>query len=438
MSVVFFMSIHHKQIRKIFRWGLVVLLVMAGIGWGSVRAYRELTRAETDNLPLTTRVEPQPFTLTIPAKGELQAVESTAVVVPNVPIDGPPLRIATIVSEGVFVKKGDVLIEFDPTELQLLVRDNRAVLASTNQKINKGEITASIEKQDLVKEQKIAELELQKLKEFQPKDAEIFTRRQIVEAEIDRAYTEKRIEFAGVRLQLKDKIYSLEEAILMLERQQAETKINDVEKSITSLKLVSPVSGIVVYPDPSMMWGGPLQPGRVVYLGMQLCTVVNPEQMEAKCYVLEKDAGELKSEQPVTVTLDAYPDWHYAGKIKNIHKLARAIERDSPVKYFQVVVGLDQTDQVVMKPGVKLKAQIQAGELKNAIIVPRSALIKRGADFLVYIESQAGKFELAPVKLGQGDQVKVVVTEGLKPGQLIALNPPDIKYRSDSKPVAKT
>jgi hypothetical protein len=29
--------------------------------------------------------------------------------------------------------------------------------------------------------------------------------------------------------------------------------------------------------------------------------------------------------------------------------------------------------------------------------------------------------------LGQGDLVQVTITEGLRPGQVIALNPPDVK-----------
>jgi hypothetical protein len=34
------------------------------------------------------------------------------------------------------------------------------------------------------------------------------------------------------------------------------------------------------------------------------------------------------------------------------------------------------------------------------------------------------------VKLGQGDLIQVVVTEGLQPGQSLALNPPDVKRES--------
>ena len=42
----------------------------------------------------------------------------------------------------------------------------------------------------------------------------------------------------------------------------------------------------------------------------------------------EKDAGELKADQRVTITLDPYPDVEFSGKVKSIEKLARPIDRD--------------------------------------------------------------------------------------------------------------
>jgi multidrug efflux pump subunit AcrA (membrane-fusion protein) len=152
--------------------------------------------------------------------------------------------------------------------------------------------------------------------------------------------------------------------------------------------------------------------------------------MEAKCFVLEKDAGELKKDQPVTVTLDPFPGQEFTGKVKTIDNLARPIDQGSPVKYFQVIVSLDKTDPNLMKPGVKLKAQIRASELKSVIVVPRSAVVKKDSDFVVYIRAAAGQFEPVKVKLGQGDLIQVVVTEGLQAGQTLALNPPDVKRES--------
>jgi HlyD family secretion protein len=412
----------YRLVRRIVIGAAVVVLTCGALFGG----YRALTRTAPDLRPLSAVLRPVDFTLRILAYGELQSAESVAVAVPPVPVQR--LRIAWAVPDGTHVKKGDVLIEFDPDELNLEVMAHRSDLQMALEKITRGGLANTGEKTDIVKDRRIAELELDKIIEFLPQDEQIYKRREIIEGQLDKAYTEKKIVFADARLGLKGKVYSLDEAILMLERGRVSANIDRFEKALASLKLVSPATGIVVYNDPGYFFGGySLMPGRVVYVGMTLFNLVNPDKMEAKCFVLEKDAGELKPDQRVTVNLDPYPGVEFTGKVKSIDKLARSVDRDSPVKYFQTIVALDKTDAALMKPGVKLKAQILAGELKSVIVIPRSAAVKRDSGYVAFVQKGPNQFDPLPVTLGQGDAAQVVVTEGLGAGQVLALNPPDLK-----------
>jgi HlyD family secretion protein len=219
----------------------------------------------------------------------------------------------------------------------------------------------------------------------------------------------------------------------MLERQKATQSLTQAKTALSSLKLLSPSSGVIAPNEQGFWFGGSYpMPGRVVWIGMKLFSLVNPDKMEARVYVLEKDAGELRVEQPVTVTLDPFPNVEFAGKVKSIEKVARALERDSPVKYFQAVVSLDRTDPKLMRPGVKLKATVRASDLKSVIVVPRSAIAQKDAGFVAYVERGVNQYEPVAVKLGAGDVAQVVVAEGLQAGQVIALNPPDVR-RGDAK-----
>ena len=421
-----------KLIRRII---LAVFVVLATSG-ALFAGYKALTGTAPDLRPLSVAIEPREFTLKISANGELQSAESIAVAVPPVPVQR--LRIGWAVADGTHVKKGDVLIEFDPDELNLEVMAHRSDLQMALEKLTRGDLASSVEKTDIVKDKRIAELELEKIIEFLPQDEQIYKRREIIEGQLDKDYTEKKIVFAEARLGLKGKVYSLDEAILMLERGRVTANIDRYEKALASLKLVSPADGIVVYNDPGYFFGGySLMPGRVVYVGMTLFNLVNPDKMEAKCFVLEKDAGELKADQVVKLTLDPYPDVAFTGKVKSIDKLARPIDRESPVKYFQTVVAIDKTDAALMKPGVKLKAQIFAGEMKDVFVIPRSAAVKKDAGFIAFVQKGSSQFEPLPITLGQGDAAQVVVTEGLEAGQVVALNPPDLKQdfsRKTKKP----
>lgn len=418
-----------KRLPKFVRAIIVAIILLAAVSVAIYGARRAWPSGSSEVAPLTAPIQPRDFTLKIYADGELQSAESMTIAVPFVPIQS--LRIATVVADGRHVSKGDTLVEFDQTELDLQMLEFRSNLDMANQKITKGELATNVEKTDIVKDKRIAELELQKINEFLPRDAQIYSQRDIIEGQINKEFSEKKLVFADARLQLKGKVYTLDEAILLLERQQANNKIGQIERAFTSLKLISPASGIIVYNNPEFFFSGfSIQPGRTVWIGSTLFNLVNPDKMEAKCFVLEKDAGELKKDLPVTVTLDPFPGQEFTGKVKTIDNLARAIDQGSPVKYFQVIVTLDKTDPNLMKPGMKLKAQIRAGELKSVIVVPRSAVVKKDSGLAVYIQKAPGQFEPVKVKLGQGDLIQVVVTEGLQTGQTLALNPPDVKRES--------
>ncbi len=418
-----------KQLSKPVRLSFITILLLTAVSVVIYAARRAWPNVASEVTPLTVPIRSRDFTLKISANGELQSAESMTIAVPFVPVQR--LRIASVVADGRHVNKGDVLVEFDPTELDLELLEHRSSLDSANQKISKGELAIGVEKTDIVKDKKIAELELQKINEFLPRDEQIYSRRQMIEGQLDKEYTEKKLVFADARLRLKGNVYTLDEAILLLERQQANAKIGQIDRALTSLKLLSPASGIIVYNDPGFFFNNfSIQPGRSVWIGQTLFNLVNPDKMEAKCFVLEKDAGELRKDQPVTVSLDPFPGLEFTGIVKSIDNLARPIDRDSPVKYFQTIVTLDKTDPNLMKPGVKLKAQIRAGDLKSVIVAPRSAVVKKDSDFFVHIQNGAGQFEPVKVKLGQGDLIQVVVTEGLQAGQVLALNPPDVKRES--------
>ncbi len=421
-----------KHINKPIRLTLLSLGILAVVSVAIYAARRAWLTGSTEVLPLTAIIEPRDFTLKITANGELQSSESMAIAVPFVPVFR--LRISSVVADGRHVQKGDVLVEFDPADLDLEALEHRSSLEIANQKITKSEMAVSVERTDIVKDKRIAELELEKINEFLPRDETIYSRRQMIEGQLDKEYTETKLVYADARLMLKGKVYSLDEAILLLEKQQANSKIGQVDRALTSLKLLSPASGIIVYQDFGFFFGGfTIQPGRTVNIGQSLFNLVNPDKMEARCFVLEKDAGELRKDQRLTFSLDPFPGKSFTGTVKTIDNLARPIERDSPVKYFQTIIAIDKTDAALMKPGVKLKAEITAGDLKSVIVVPRSAVVRKDADFITYIQTKPGAFESVKVKLGQGDLIQVVVTEGLERGQILALNPPDVKRSTKSE-----
>src|SRR5262245_6610668 len=216
------MKRRHRVMRAIILSGLVVALASLAIYAGQ----RIWMRAVMDVSPLTVVIQSRDFELKMSSYGELQSTESQTIAVPPVPVDR--LRIGWVAPDGRRVNKGDVLVEFDPAELNLQALEHQSSLAVADQKIAKGELLVGVEKADIVKDKRIAELELEKINEFLPRDPTLYSQREMIEGELNRGYTEKRIVYADARFELKGKVYSLDEAILMLERKQAGNKISQV------------------------------------------------------------------------------------------------------------------------------------------------------------------------------------------------------------------
>jgi Cu(I)/Ag(I) efflux system membrane fusion protein len=56
----------------------------------------------------------------------------------------------------------------------------------------------------------------------------------------------------------------------------------------------------------------------------------------------------------------------------------------------------------------------------NSVYVPRSAVLLAGGNSVVYVETEPGRFEIRPVKIGPILEDKIVILEGLKPGEVVA------------------
>jgi membrane fusion protein, copper/silver efflux system len=56
----------------------------------------------------------------------------------------------------------------------------------------------------------------------------------------------------------------------------------------------------------------------------------------------------------------------------------------------------------------------------QSLYVPRSAVLMAGGNSVVYVESEAGRFEIRPITIGPILQDKIVVLEGLKVGENVA------------------
>jgi HlyD family secretion protein len=188
--------------------------------------------------------------------------------------------------------------------------------------------------------------------------------------------------------------------------------------------------------------------------GTVLMTVADVGTMIIKAGINEVDIGKVRLEQPVKVSLDAYPKVRFAGLIKRIAPAARLEEK---VKVFEVEIAIDHQG-AELRTGMTANVDVMGERKDKVLTVPVEALFRKDDDELVYIKKvgtpqasespgllsrvfAGGKkddpaarrddkdkwkdqFEVRTVQTGLSSFDKVEVVSGLKAGDEVAVEDP--------------
>jgi len=160
-----------------------------------------------------------------------------------------------------------------------------------------------------------------------------------------------------------------------------------------------------------------------VWRGMKLAKLPDLNRMEAKVYVLESEAAGLKADLPVSISLDSSPGKVFSGKVTNIDTIAKPLERESPLKYFEIKVGIDKTRKEIMKPGSQVKASVFVQKQDKVITLPNQALFFDDGHAFVNIKGSSN-VERREVKIGARSLTQTVITDGLAEGEQVVLGNP--------------
>jgi len=397
------------------KWG-VIIVVLAGLGLATGH-YLRGGGAAPDTVATYT-VTKQKFERRVVAEGNLRAVKATQVTAPMNPSGA--MKIAWLAPDGSLVKKGDVLVRFDPSEPEKQLRAGEADLAAADAKLAEQAVKSKTEQQTRSADADLAKDELEQQKKFQSKDETIFSRNQIIESQIDEGLAQAKEQHAEQTKQVEKRLASSDAAVIAVQKQKAQLAIAHAKAALQSMQILAPHDGIFVL---KRDWRGELPKlGSQVWPNQSVGDIPLLDTMEAEVYVLEVDGSGLAEKQAAEVTVEARPDITYKGHIRMVEKLAQPRQPGSPVQYFAVVVELDKTDLDVMKPGQRVRATLVLDQ-EDAMVVPRQAVIDREGKNIVYKRTAKG-FTAVPVELGAATSGRVVIKTGLAAGDVIALRDP--------------
>lgn len=370
------------------------------------------------------------FEIVIPAFGELQAAKSTPIVV------SPESRfalqtIAWLAPEYSMVKSGDVVIRLASMELADLLRTEEAEIAKLNLDIGQKKKQLEKEKSDLTGEISVTAIQRELADVYAARDERIFPRNKIIEDAIDLNYqTIRERHFQEKRKQLEKRI-TAELQLLQSKARTHQVKIKQFQDQLNSLDIRAPHEGMLII---AKRWNREkYRVGMTVYSGMKLGSLPDLSVMEAKVFVLESEASGLKENLPVSLCLDYEPGRTFTGKVAGIDTIAKPLNEESPLKYFETRVSLDVTDPRLMKPGVQVKASIFVERLADVIAIPNQALVFEQDKAFVLVK-KGFRIRKRPVEIGARSLNLTVITKGLDEGEEIFLGNPGTAAKEGKSP----
>lgn len=228
------------------------------------------------------------------------------------------------------VKKGDVLLEIEPSVLQASVDEAKASLVSAQSQRN------------------YAKSEYQRNKT-------LYNEGFISRAEMEQSQT------------------TYEQAEQSVKRMQSQ-----YDRAVTNLgyaTITSPVDGTVIAREVDV--------GQTVAASFQTPNLFkiaeDLSQMQIETSVSEADIGVIKESQPVTFTVDAYPDQTFDGIVRQIRLSPTTT---SNVVVYTVVIDVDNSDLRLM-PGMTAFVTIVVSNKTDVFKVQNAALVLRKFDGIV-------------------------------------------------------
>jgi multidrug efflux pump subunit AcrA (membrane-fusion protein) len=241
--------------------------------------------------------------------GELAAIDSRSFVMPRYGRHWYMMKIIGILKHGTEVKKGDSVIQLDPTDIKKYIIERESRLETQ---------LAVLEKLHVDQQNRIQELDSRLKNETA-------------------SYNLKKLELERIRME------------------QLQNEIKNAYDLLPALTIRTPISGIFQVAE-NRRTKEMVKIGDEIFVGNNLGNVPDLTWMKVNTAVNETDYFKLKTGQKVIVRLDALPALTFEGEVSYLGKLCQPKNNNSRQKVFEVEVRISESDER-LKPGMTVSCE---------------------------------------------------------------------------------
>ncbi|HUR79405.1 MAG TPA: efflux RND transporter periplasmic adaptor subunit [Thermoanaerobaculia bacterium] len=368
---------------------LIVLVVLAGLGFAGTRMNRKegtpVAMGKVERLDLVSKVS---------ANGRIDAKRKVDL---SSHVMGQITNLA--VREGDAVKKGDFLLQIDRKQLAASAEGAAASMRAQ------------------FSDRDAARANLVEAERNYERARSNFAERIIPQAELDRA---------------RAAVDSARASVSAIDQRigQARANVAVARDTLSKTTMTAPMAGIIT--------ALPVEEGEVAVIGTmnnagtKLLTIADMSEVEAVMEVDETDIPNVKIGQRATVTIDAYPNKTFNGRVTEVASSPIARTGGSAggeAINFEVKIQLENPPEGV-RPGFSASADIITGTREKVVAIPIQALVvrekkegKKSKDEEGVYVHKDGKAQFVPITVGLAGESSIEVTKGLSEGQEIVTGP---------------
>ena len=409
------------------------MIGLAVCGGGLYAAYRSSMTTEVE--VAVAPVRRADFVVSIRVRGEIKSAHSTVLRAPQ----APGLRIVRLARQGSPVKKGDVVVEFDPVTQEQAVIQRTLQVQSIQGSIDQLKATQAINRGADTMSKMTSEYGVESAK-LDASKAEVISAIEGEKYRLSVGVQEGSLQQVKASLNAHVVGDTADTFRLTQQKDKASRDLATANGYLGMMQLRAPSDGVVNVLSNFRSGGSfgqtppPFKEGDTVWNRAEIVEIPDLSELFIDLKLQEVDRGKLQIGQPVRIRVDAIPDKEFTAKLDYVSPIAVLVFRGGAAseKTFPAHATLTALDPR-LSPGMSASAEVIVEREPSRILIPIRASFDRDGKPAVYL--QRGKtFRLAPIEVGNRNDDEIVVLNGLKEGDVVTLeNPAEAAKRAKKK-----
>ncbi|MFW6389070.1 MAG: efflux RND transporter periplasmic adaptor subunit [Marinilabiliaceae bacterium] len=394
----------------------VLFVVLAFVG------YRFFLADDAEEVE-TAEVEKGRFELYVVSMGELEAHESTDILIPDVMHDRTVrirrIEINDMVREGTEVKKGDYVATLDPSEVEEHIQSTRENLDMLNNNLENARMDSSLnlsDARDFIRrsEEEVFDKEI-KVEQSQYESEAVQRQARI---ELEKARRELQRNKRNLRQQKRKNEVSIERIEENISQEEEHLEV--LQQLKEDLHITAPAPGVVVYARDRR--GDKVQVGEhVSRWNPRIAILPDLSTILSVTHVKEIDVTKVEEGMPVKIKVDAFPDQEFDGEVRSVANVGQEMPGQF-LNAFKVEIEID-SDGFDLLPGMTSTNRFIIHSVEDQLMVPREAVFVEEGQEVVYKKTPLGPV-VQEIETGGENEESIRILEGVQEGDKVLLTPP--------------